>query len=531
MSVGSDAPVNFLFFITDQQRADHLGCYGNPVVKTPNLDTLARRASQFNNMHVATPICMPNRASLMTGRFPSTHGARHNGIPLSLQAMTFVESLRQAGYRTALVGKAHLQNMTLRPPVWPVPLESRLKQEAMRATPGNYDQERRKYWLSSDDFDLDYPYYGFEQARLVDEHSDEVHGHYRYWLRKHYPELERHVGPDGAMPTPGYALSKIRQAWRTRLPEEIYPSAYIADRGMDYLREFAAQGQPFFLKCSFPDPHHPFTPPGKYWDMYDPAQMELPPSFHGTPTSVPPHVKWLYDQRDSGKAIKNTPAIFACNEQEAKEALALNYGSISNIDHQIGRVLGELDRLGLSRNTVVVFTSDHGDYLGDHQLMLKGPIHYRGLTRVPFLWAEPEGAAKTLNSDSLVSTVDIAPTVLNRAGVAPYNGIQGHSLMPVMAGADTQLRDALIIEEEGQRVILGFNTRIRCRTLLANDCRVTIYDGANWGELYNLAEDPNELNNLWSDSSSACLRAKMLEKLAYMMLNHVDTSPYPTALA
>lgn len=524
--------VNFLLIITDQQRADHLGCYGNPVVQTPHLDGLAKKGWRFENMHVATPICMPNRASLMTGRYPSTHGARHNGIPLSLRSSTFVESLRQAGYHTGLVGKAHLQNMTDIDPQWPVNPASRLKKEALSPEKGNYEQEKRTLWLSKDDYDLDYPYYGFEQVKLVDDHSDSVHGHYRYWLRENHPELEQLIGPEAAIPAPEYELCNIGQAWRTRIPEEIYPTAYIADQTINLLEEYAEPDneKPFFLQCSFPDPHHPFTPPGKYWDMYDPDDIVLSDSFYSEHVA-PPHVQWLRDQRDAGTAIKHTPTIFACSEREAKEAVALNYGSISNIDNQIGRILASLEELGLAENTVVIFTSDHGDYLGDHQLLLKGPIHYQSVTRVPFIWADPATKQADVSPNALISTIDIAPTILERAGVAPFNGIQGKSLLKIIEGETDSLREALIIEEEGQRVILGFDSRIRCRTLLADNHRLTIYDGADWGELYNLQSDPEEIINLWDDPASATLRAELLKKLAYLLLHHVDTSPYPTALA
>lgn len=522
--------VNFLLVITDQHRADHVGCYGNAVVQTPNLDALAARGWRAGNMHVATPICMPNRASLMTGRYPSTHGARHNGIALSLRAMTFVETLRRAGYRTALIGKAHLQNMTDIAPSWPVRPQDRLAIEAVEPDAGNYSQEKRKLWLERDDYDLDYPYYGFESARLVDDHSDDVHGHYRYWLRRHHPDVEASIGPEAAMAAPSYVLTRIRQAWRTRVPEDLYPSAYIADQTIRQLREFAGRSEPFFIQCSFPDPHHPFTPPGRYWDMYRPEDIELPPSFEAS-QAPPPHVQWLRRQRDAGTAIKHTPAIFACDAREAREAIALNYGSISNIDHQVGRIMAALQEQGLARNTVVIFTSDHGDYLGDHQLLLKGPIHYRGLTRVPFIWADPAGANSACNENALASTIDIAPTILERAGVAPFNGMQGKSLLPLVEGGKAAVRDALMLEEEGQRVILGFDSRIRCRTLLADGCRLTIYDGAAWGELYDLAADPHELRNLWNDPAASGKKADMLERLAFAMLEHVDTSPYPTALA
>jgi len=527
----SERPVNFLLFITDQHRADHIGCYGNPIVQTPNLDALAQRGWRSENMHVATPICMPNRASMMTGRYPSAHGARHNGIPLSLEATTFVDRLRQAGYQTGMVGKAHLQNMTDLPPKWPLRPEDRLETEARRDQGGNYDQEKRDLWLKRDDHGMDLPYYGFDKVFLVDDHGDDVHGHYRHWLREHHPEVEAMIGPEAALPSPDYELSKFRQAWRTRVPEDLYPTAYIADRTIDLIEDYAASDRPFFLKCSFPDPHHPFTPPGRFWDMYKPEDMVLPESFHYD-GDVPPHVQWLRDQHKRGEAVKTTQVMFTCSERETKEALALNYGSISNIDHQIGRVLQVLQEKGLAENTVVVFTSDHGDFLGDHRLLLKGPIHYRGLTRVPFIWADPAATAGQGGaSAALASTVDLAPTILSRAGVRAFNGIQGHDLQRIMGSPDAATRDALIIEEEGQRVILAFDTRVRCRTLLMNDCRLTIYDGVEWGELYDLKRDPHENINLWSDPGSFGLRAAMLEKLAFMMLNQTDTSPYPTALA
>jgi len=522
---------NFLLIITDQHRADHIGAYGNSVVRTPHVDQLAEKGWRFGGMHVATPICMPNRASLMTGRYPSAHGSRHNGIPLSLSSMTFVEVLRRAGYGTALVGKAHLQNMTDTPPSWPVKQEDRLTPEAVAPEEGNYDQEKRKLWLEQDDYDLSYPYYGFEHVTLVDDHSDEVHGHYRYWLRENHPEVEAMVGPDAAVPTPEYELSKFRQAWRTRVPEELYPSAYITNQTIEQLEEYAAEGKPFFLQCSFPDPHHPFTPPGKYWDMYSPDDVQLPPSFYSD-TAPPPHVQWLRDQRDDGTALKSTPAIFACNEREAKESIALNYGSISNIDSQVGRIIDALDRLGLSDDTVVIFTSDHGDYLGDHQLLLKGPIHYRSLIRVPFIWFDPRSQNLAgVNEDALLSTIDIAPTILERATADPYNGIQGKSLLSLMQGGASRVRDALLVEEEGQRVILGFDSRIRCRTLLMDGRRLTIYDGVEWGELYDLRSDPHEMKNLWGCPEHGAMKAVMLEKLAYLMLEHIETSPYPSALA
>ena len=149
---------NFLFFIADQLRFDHLGCYGNRIVKTPNIDALAAQAWVSDNFYVASPICMPNRATLLTGRMPSLHGVRHNGIPLALDATTFTDQLRRAGYRTGMVGKGHFQNMTGNPPQWPVDPKDRLPVEARADHGGRYDQEWAPAWKADTAFDLAYPF-------------------------------------------------------------------------------------------------------------------------------------------------------------------------------------------------------------------------------------------------------------------------------------------------------------------------------------------------------------------------------------
>ncbi len=311
---------NILLFITDQHKADHLGVYGNKIVKTPNLDAIARRGWRADRFYVASPICMPNRSSLMTGRMPSVHGARHNGIPLALESVTFVDRLREAGYETALVGKSHLQNMTGKGPHWPGPADPPMDGEARRAAPGNYDQEWGPLWRRDPAHDLETPFYGFSRVALAVDHGDQVWGHYWRWLEKNHPEAAATAGPEHAIPTPDYELSRCGQAWRTRVPEELSTSAYIGNEARSLIREYAQAGKPFFMMCSFPDPHHPFTPHGKYWDMYGPEAVDLPESFHACAEhEAAPPVQWLYRQRDEGKAVKSTPALFACTEREARE--------------------------------------------------------------------------------------------------------------------------------------------------------------------------------------------------------------------
>ena len=520
---------NFLLFITDQQRADHIGAYGNKLVRTPNIDRLAGKGWLAERCYVASPICMPNRSSLLTGRLPSAHRARHNGIPLPLAEVTFVERLHSAGYRTALVGKSHLQNMAGLPPSWPRPSDPKTEGEARRPEQGRFDQEWGPSWANDPDFEMSLPFYGFEAVRLVIDHGDTAGGHYRRWLEKAHPEVAAVTGQKHAIPTPDYLLSRFGQAWRTRVPEALSTTSYIGNETCGLLEQYAQGDAPFFIQCSFPDPHHPFTPPGRFWDMYRPEDMALPPSFDGKVSGPAPHLDWMHAQRDAGKAVKHTPAMFAATEREAREALALNYGSIAHIDETMGRVLARLEQLGLADNTVVLFTSDHGDFFGDHQLLWKGPLHYQGLIRVPLIWADPGAAGK--RSAQLCSTIDIAPSILQRAGCLPYNGIQGLSLLPAIE-QDAELgREEILIEEENQRVLFDFPYRTRMRTLQTARYRLSVYEGVEWGELYDLENDPEENANLWEDPCFAALRAELLHRLAKSMIRYTDASPNPTALA
>jgi arylsulfatase A-like enzyme len=373
------------------------------------------------------------------------------------------------------------------------------------------------------------PYYGFEQVDLAIEHGDQVDGHYTGWLAARHPDPDALRGAAHALP----ALDvTVPQAWRTRIPEELYPTSYVAEKTIERLDAFAkTRAQPFLLKCSFPDPHHPFTPPGRYWDLYRAADMALPESWHVDREHAPPHLKHLLDERDAGTRLATTPALFACTEREAREAIALTFGMITMIDDAIGRILARLRALGLADDTIVIFTADHGDFMGDHQLLLKGPIHYDSITRVPFIWADPATPGGGTRRRALAGTIDIAPTILERAGLAPFNGMQGGSLLPVIRGARDAFRDAMLIEEEGQRVYMGFPARARMRTLLTERYRLSVYDGVRWGEFYDRQEDPHELVNRWDDPACRDALRETQDRMIHEMLALSETSPLPSALA
>ena len=536
---------SFVVFVTDQQRADHLGVHGRHPLSTPAIDAIAARGIRLERHYVAMPICMPNRATLLTGRMPSRHGVRHNGIELPLHNVTVPELLADAGWRTALVGKAHLQNFTPVPPQYgadPPPAGAREPSPALRSARRDTDdlaghgQEDAERWADPS-FRMRLPYYGFDTVDLVTRHGDRCGGDYLRWALAQAPDFARLTGPQAALPAPGYTT---REGWRTRVPEALYPTTYVEQRTIERLREFARTPDvPFFLVCSFPDPHHPWTPPGRYWDRYRPDDVELPAAYWNGPARTGhPALDAYRDQRD---AATRTPhgagpipvrGAYACDAREAREAIALTWGMIAMIDDAVGRIDRTLVELGLDRDTVVAFTSDHGDYMGDHQMLLKSSLHFDGVVRTPFLWADPAlGSQAGTSRSRLTGAVDVARTILGRAGVAPADGMQGVALGPLFDDAGAPTRDALLIEDEDHRTPAWRAGRGRVRTLVTDRHRLSLYGGTGWGELYDLHDDPHELVNLWDDPGAAGLRSSMLERLAREMMDTDEVLPRPTRFA
>ena len=198
----ADRP-NFLLFITDQHRADYLGCYGHRQLRTPHIDGIAERGVRFDNFYVSNPVCMPNRATLMTGRTPSINGVRHNGIPLSLSANTFVKMLREGGYRTALIGKSHLQNFTDNAPMvapdpvpdgYVAPPDGMAEARLDTYRDGDYGQEKPAFW-ESPEAAVQLPYYGFDHVDMCYGHGDQVGGDYAHWLRRRPARAEERSFP------------------------------------------------------------------------------------------------------------------------------------------------------------------------------------------------------------------------------------------------------------------------------------------------------------------------------------------------
>nr|WP_231366289.1 sulfatase-like hydrolase/transferase [Zhihengliuella flava] len=530
-----------MFIIADQLRADHLGFGGDRHVSTPHLDALAARGRVFDEAHVTSPTCMPNRASLLTGRWPSAHGTRCNGIPLDPDASTVVRQLARDGYGTAAVGKLHHQNMG-----WefePDQLEqiratSPLLADA--AAPDAVVRERQPGWDLQEDrarhdaapLPLPADYYGYQDVDLVVGHGDAPGGHWRHWAR------ERGVDPGHGGPG---ASSRVSSAWEqvytSAIPASEHPTAYVGERAEARIRAAAEQEDPFFLFVSFPDPHHPFAPPAEYAQRHRPEDVPLPESFHQDHARSPEHVRLMAERR--GTPDPDPTMSFAADEAQYRQAMAAQYGQIEFVDDQVGRVLAALEETGQAENTVVVFTADHGDVFGDHGLMLKHFVHYRAVTRVPLVIAGPGVAAG--RRGELVSTADLAPTLLEITGAQPFRGIQGRSLVPLLAddgaaaGAEADAsaawRRELLIEEEQPFTPEGLPAPITIRTVLTPRGRMTRYFGSAEVEVYDHLTDPQEMHNLAEDPAAAELRCELQVALLEAMASVADTGVAPTSSA
>ena len=373
------------------------------------------------------------------------------------------------------------------------------------------------------------PYYGYDFVRFANGHSDHVQGHYTGWLAERHDAPDSLRGPDNALSAEHITAP---QAWRTAMPEALYPTTYIAETSKAFISDHVAEhpDQPFFLHCSFTDPHHPFTPPGRYFDMYDPNDMPLPPSFDHVDPDAPSLLTQLREALAEGRAENSGPSPFAATADETQQIIALTYGMISMIDDAVADLLAHLDNLGLQDNTVVIFTSDHGDFMGDHGLMLKHGLHYDGVLRVPFIWADPDEPTPA-RTDLHGSSVDISASILARAGISQNNGNQGLDIVGAARSGIALPRRGVLIEEDELGVHLNRDEDLRTRSFIMNNWRLTVWDTMEGGELFDRTTDRHEMNNLWNAPEAANKRAEMTEAMLRETIRLTDTSPYATHVA
>ena len=515
---------NVLFIITDQQRADHVGFGGNEVVRTPNLDALAARSTVFDRAFVANPVCMPNRSSIMTGRMPSAHGVIFNDRSLSPDANTFVGQLRDNGYRTGLIGKSHLQHGSSREAVAELPGDPAMGSPWTQGWDTIEHQERYESGDTPDPAD----FYGFEHIELTLGHGALSGGHHYQWALDRGVTHEQLVAGgqfDSDVPRRSPLWWQIHEA---SLPSEAYSTTFVTERTIDFIEHAASadDDEPWMVWCSFPDPHHPLSPPSPWLDRHHPDDMVLPATFDDPGEGWPPHLKFLRDlQPDDHDFVRP----WGPTPEQARAALAATYGMIEFVDDGVGRILATLDRLDLADDTIVIFTSDHGDMMGDHGLILKGVMHFQGCLRVPLAIHVPGNEPG--RTDSLASSLDLAQTVLDLCEVGAYQGVQGHSLRPVLDDPTASVRNTVLIEDdfppvEGRGQLMPLKTR----TVISDLGRYTRYSNG-FEQLFDLAVDPDELIDLTEHDRDPDRRAQAITQLADALIGADDICrPEPVSL-
>ena len=484
---------NILWICTDQQRYDTLGAQGNGHVSTPRLDALWRSGTAFTHAYCQSPICTPSRASFLTGTYPSTcHNTRNGNARFVDRFPLVTRLLADAGYDCGLIGKLHLASA-----------------------------------------------YGRIEPRTDDG--------YRYWRYSHGPRDDWPVGHDYAdwVRQHGSVLGELIKD-PAGVPAPLHQTTWCAERTIEFITEPRAADTPWLASVNIYDPHPPFNPPQEYRDRYAPAAMPGPlfrdsdlaqqerlaavdfqsrgrppdnldirspvipesPGREGSPGA---------DARAGGRS--NLPPH--ATARDARTLQAAYYAMLELIDDQVGRMLDALRDSGQADDTLVLFTSDHGEMLGDHGLIQKGCRFYEGLVRVPLILAWPDTIRRGLVSDALVELTDLAPTLLQAAGAPVPEWMQGRSLLPLASGgADPQRhRDAVLCEYFDA---LDAPDATRATMYRERRYKLVVYHGHGLGELYDLEQDPGEFDNLWDDPAHAALKADLLLQSYAASMHAVD---------
>ena len=425
-----DRRPDILIIHTDEHRIDCLGAYGNRQISTPNLDALAARGVRYDNSFCPFPVCTPSRYSLLSGLYVHQHrGWNNRSTPVPGTAM-FPAMLKSAGYRTAAVGKMHFT-----PTYLDVGFERMILAE--QDGPGRWDDDYHRY---------------LRDLGLVD-----------------YNDLEDQVAE--------YRKDARPEYWETfgalvsNLPEEHHSTTWIGDRAVETLEGWGGGGN--LLMVGFIKPHHPFDPPSRWAEMYDPDAVDPLPGWAErlAARDTDFHKAYFPDESLTEPAIRRITAYY--------------YATISHIDHHVGRMIDVLKRTGRYDDALIVLTSDHGDYVGAHHMVLKGGAMYDPLVKVPLIVKFPGGRRAGEASTQLVNNVDLAPTILAQTGCEPAAAMRGLDL-----AADT----------DGHEIVFA-----EARHLMARSAgrKLLLREPREKSLLFDLQADPLEMNNLFAKADRA----------------------------
>ncbi len=474
---------NLLFIYTDEQAARTMAAYGNELIDTPNLDRLATNSLVFDRAYVTQPVCTPSRSSILTGLYPHANGCTANNIPLPDDMQCLPELSDFSAYRTAHMGKWHLGDEV-------------------------FAQHGFDEWVSVEDGYRAY----YAQCRDRDRHCD-----YWHWLVDEHG-VEPPQSPDG--------FNAFGRGLAARLPEELSKPAFLAERASRFLDETG--DDPFLLFVNFLEPHMPFYGPRD--DQYDRDSVPLPDNFDAVPGPDAPLKLRLLHEHYRHAGISGLPLR---TEADWRRLIAQYWGLCSQVDTHVGSILDALAANGHADDTIVVFTSDHGDMMGSHQLVAK-TVMYEEAVRVPMLLRVPSMPQARGHVEAPVSQIDLAPTLLDLLGHTVPSHLQGRSWRPALRDASTLHDEDVVIEWNGadsgmmsarSRDLPGHLSHItsyaEASRALSAQLR-TIITPTGWKftcspigehELYDLRDDPGETENLIGSESLRALVADLYERL------------------
>jgi choline-sulfatase len=451
-------PKNVLLLMSDQHRPHALGVDGNPYARTPNLDGLARSAVRFDSVYCSNPVCVPSRASLLTGLYTHNHGALNNSIPWPFEKKTIAHHLGRAGYMTALIGKMHFVD----------------------AQTHGFD-----YHLDFNDW---YQYLGPKTKLYADELSRANSG-------SGMPQIDD-LWRDAGDPWKGLRTLDDREGFvhlgrASKMAEQDHFESFVARESVRFLRNHGRR-QPFFLISSFLKPHDPFMPAERFAAMFKAEDMKLPESWGKVELSTVPH-----EIADS--IGKNGPSPEVRSEAQARQRMAMYYANLAQMDDCLGKVLAALRELDLEKDTIVLYTADHGEMLGEHGLWQKF-VFYEPSVGVPLIVRVPGLTPADARSKTPVSLVSVLPTVLELCGISMPSGLDGESMVRDLKEPG-RTRDTTVYSEYN----LGNN---RAKYMIRRGDFKYCWYKSDTPELYDLRKDPQEMRNL---ATAAEYKAKVEE--------------------
>lgn len=464
------AQKNVLFITADQLRYDALGYTGNAAARTPAIDRLASESARFERMYAQSPVCQPSRATIMTGRYPRHHGVKWNGSALNENELTLLTHFKRSGYATAMIGKHHIR-----------------QQRFAQSIDAQAADQIRRVWS-----------------------KERPNGDYS--IAGHENEFEAYVRLRGYDYKTGFALPGLRAnlgAVPSDLPEDCHIDAYVGRKAAEYVRS-RGEERPFFLWLGFYGPHHPYVPSGPFARMFDsvrlPPARKSPRDFEKKPAEYR-----MYCESEKHKF----KGFLQAQEETFDKMRAAYYGMVSQLDRQLGLVLEALKDTGQYENTVIAFLSDHGDFLGDHGIPGKAPFLLDCMLHVPCLLRSPD-SNRGGSVRELAESVDIFPTVCALAGVESPRHVQGFDLSGRVLDPGARLaapRAEIYAEAVDKKCI---------RT---ERWKYIHYPGKTYGELYDLTDDPHELNNVYAELPGvvAELRARY-----YACLDRTEETVHPS---